>query len=158
MSARAALSPRSSPSLLVALFLPLGFLLSFPAFAQLRSKRLSLVLWRLSPYAVPKHKQSFWNTKFSEWLSRPSRYRNVIFQNRKKSSVNSRGLVRKSLVEISCTGEGGFLEIFRTSSRRARLSGRCGRRWCMEGRGERFRARINMLDGSARARTRYQHF
>ena len=39
MSARAALSPRSSPSLLVALFLPL---LSFPAFAQLSNKRLSL--------------------------------------------------------------------------------------------------------------------
>jgi len=39
MSARAALSPRSSPSLLVALFLPL---LSFPAFAQLGNKRLSL--------------------------------------------------------------------------------------------------------------------
>jgi hypothetical protein len=41
MSARAALSPRSSPSLLVALFLPL---LSFPAFAQLSNKRLSLSL------------------------------------------------------------------------------------------------------------------
>jgi hypothetical protein len=38
MSARAALSTRSSPSLLVALFLPL---LSFPAFAQLSNKRLS---------------------------------------------------------------------------------------------------------------------
>jgi len=38
MSARAALSPRSSPSLLVALCLPL---LSFPAFAQLSNKRLS---------------------------------------------------------------------------------------------------------------------
>ena len=37
-SARPALSPRSSPSLLVALFLPL---LSFPAFAQLSNKRLS---------------------------------------------------------------------------------------------------------------------
>ena len=41
VSARAALSPRSSPSLLVALFLPL---LSFPAFAQLSNKRLSLSL------------------------------------------------------------------------------------------------------------------
>jgi len=39
MSARAALSPRSSPLLLVALLLPL---LSFPAFAQLSNKRLSL--------------------------------------------------------------------------------------------------------------------
>ena len=39
MSARPALSPRSSHSLLVALFLPL---LSFPAFAQLSNKRLSL--------------------------------------------------------------------------------------------------------------------
>jgi len=38
MSALAALSPRSSPSLLVALLLPL---LSFPAFAQLSNKRLS---------------------------------------------------------------------------------------------------------------------
>ena len=38
MSARAALSPRSSPSLLVALLL---LLLSFPAFAQLSNKRLS---------------------------------------------------------------------------------------------------------------------
>jgi len=39
MSARAALSSRSSPSLLVASLLSL---LSFPAFAQLSNKRLSL--------------------------------------------------------------------------------------------------------------------
>jgi len=37
------MAPRSSPSLLVALFLPL---LSFPAFAQLSNKRLCLSRWR----------------------------------------------------------------------------------------------------------------
>jgi len=47
MSARAELSPRSSPSLLVALFLPL---LSFPAFAQLSNKRLSLPPPRCANY------------------------------------------------------------------------------------------------------------
>ena len=51
MSARAALSPRSSPSLLVALFLPL---LSFPAFAQLSNKRLCLSVQLRHPADINK--------------------------------------------------------------------------------------------------------
>jgi hypothetical protein len=54
MSARAALSSRLSPSLLVALLLPS---LSFPAFAQLRNKRLSLSHTHMAPRGLSVSRQ-----------------------------------------------------------------------------------------------------